>query len=134
MFLVYALTSLHGVREHLMEICSRYKEIIKVSSITTLYVEIFFSELREGNDMHLMLQFCYRFLAFLRESLKYSTSCPFNYFTSVRHYYSKPDSNLIQVQLPKLQKPPRNTIITKSQLDEMRVWRAEHGQSVRQLT
>lgn len=107
---------------------------MKVSSLTTLYVENFFSEMREGNDMPLMLQFCYRFLACLRERLKYSTSCSFNYFTSERHYYSKPESNLIQVQLPKLRKPPRNTTITKSQLDEMRIWRAEHGQSVRQLT
>ena len=36
--------------------------------------------------------------------------------------------------LQKFQKPPRSTIITKSQLDDMRAWRAEYGQSVRQLT
>eukprot|EP00794_Sanderia_malayensis_P013719 gene13719-15149_t len=89
------------------------------------------ARLQSINDF---LMECVTDRACLRDRLKYSTSCLFNYFTSERHYYSKPDSNLIPVQLPKLRKPPRSTTVTKSQLDEMRIWRAEHGQSVRQLT
>ena len=39
---------------------------IGMSALTTLYVENFFSEMREGDDMPNMLQFAYRFYSSIR--------------------------------------------------------------------
>ena len=38
---------------------ANYAEAVRLSSLTTLYVETFFSEMMQGNDMPLILQFCY---------------------------------------------------------------------------
>ena len=40
---------------------ANYAEAFRLSSLTTLYVENFFSEIRQGNEMPLVLPFCYRF-------------------------------------------------------------------------
>ena len=98
----------------------------------TLYVEN--SEMRQGNDMPLVLQLCYRFSSCVKERLKSSTKCGFIYFTSDRHYYTKEEGHLSVNELPKFTKPKKNRVISKAQIDELRNWRAEYGQSVRQAT
>ena len=89
--------------------------------------------MRQGNDMPLVLQFCYRFPSCVKERLKSSTKCGFIYFTSDCHYYTKED-HLSVNELPKFTKSKQNRVITKAQIDELRNWRAEYGQSVRQAT
>ena len=113
---------------------ANYAEAFRLSSLRTFYVENFFSEMRQGNDMPLVLQFCYRFSSCVKERLKSSTKCGFIYFTSDRHYYTKEEGNLYVNELPKFTKPKQNRVITKAQIDELRNWRAEYGQNVRQAT
>ena len=58
---------------------ANYAEAFRLSSLTTLCVENFFSEMRQGNDMPLVLQFCYRFSSCVKERLKSSTKWGFIY-------------------------------------------------------
>ena len=88
--------------------------------------------MRQGNDMPLVLQFCYRFSSCVKERLKSSTKCGFTYFTSDCHCHFK--GHLSVNELPKFTKPKQNRVITKAQIDELRNWRAEYGQSVRKAT
>ena len=105
---------------------------IDLKSLTTLVVENLFSEMREGNEMPLVLQFSYRFTSGVREYIKRITQTSFTYFTSESSCYSKHLAFLPFNQFTFMSKPSKNTTLTKSQLDEMRLWRAEFGQSVRQ--
>ena len=113
---------------------ANYAEAFRLGSLTTLCVENFFSEMRQGNDMPLVLQFCYRFSSCVKERLKSFTKCGFIYFTSDRHYYTKEKGHLSVNELPKFTKPKKNRVITEAQIDELRNWRAEYGQSVRKAT
>ena len=107
---------------------------VDLKSLTTLVVENLFSEMRKGNEMPLVLQFAHRFTTGVREYVKRITQCSFKYFTSESSYYSKQLGFLPFSRFTFMPKPWRNTAITKSQLDELRTWRAEYGQSVRQLS
>ena len=49
------------------------------------------------------------------------------------HYYAK-EGHLSVNELPKVTKSKQNRVITKAQIDELRNWRAEYGQRVRQAT
>ena len=60
-----------------------------MASLTTLVVENQFAEMRDGNDMPLVLQFAHRLSSSLREHLKSNATCSFNYFTSSSAFYSK---------------------------------------------
>ncbi len=105
---------------------------IDLKSLTTLVVENLFSEMRQGNEMPLVLQFSHRFTSGVREYIKRITQTSFTYFTSESSYYSKQLGFLPFNQFSFMSKPCKNATLTKSQLDEMRSWRAEFGQSVRQ--
>jgi len=92
----------------LERICSTLHEIspslldrVNLKSLTTLVVEDLFAEMRQGNEMPLVLQFAHRFSSAVREYMP---------------------------------KPCRNSTVTRQQLDEMRTWKAEYGQSARQQT
>mgnify|MGYP001795688265 FL=1 len=52
-----------------------YTNHLDFASVTTLVVENMFAEMREGNDMPLVLQFAHRLSSTLRENLKRSTKC-----------------------------------------------------------
>ena len=110
-----------------------YLDSLELSSLTTLVVENLFAEMREGNDMPLAIQFAYRLSSTVREHLKRNTKCSFNYYTSSSSYYSTHKGFLPFSKLPTMPKPERNQV-TKEQLTEMRKWRVEFGQSVRQVT
>lgn len=84
--------------------------------------------------MPLVLQFSHRLSSTLREHLKRSTQCGFNYFTSSSSYYTKQKGFLPFSRLPTMPKPSTNSAVTTQQLAEMRKWREEFGQSVRQVT
>ena len=110
-----------------------YLDSLDLSSLTTLVVENLFAGMREGNDMPLPIQFACRLSSTVREHLKRNTKCSFNYYTSSSSYYSTHKGFLPFSKLPTMPKPKRNQV-TKKQLAEMRKWRAEFGQSVRQVT
>ena len=84
--------------------------------------------------MPLVLQFSHRFSSEVREYIKRITQSSFIYYTSSSSYYSKQVGFLPFAQFPSMPKPCRNSTVTRQQLDEMRTWKAEYGQSVRQQT
>ena len=90
--------------------------------------------MREGNETPLVLQFAHRFSSAVREYIKRITKYSFLYYTSGTSYYTRQAGVLPFSQFTSMPKPKRDPTITKSQLDEMRTWRAEYGQSVRQVT
>lgn len=132
--LALILRTVQNITAVIQRVSPDYLRVLDFSSLTTLVVENFFSEMREGNDMPLVCQFSYRFSATVREHLKRSTKCSFNYFTSSSSYYTTHKGFLPFSSIPAMPKPKRNFLISSQQLAEMRKWRAEYGQSVRQLT
>ena len=104
---------------------------INLSSLTTLYVENLFSEMREGNDMPTVLEFAYKFYSCIKERIKVSTKTSFSYFTSPKSYYSKEKYDA-RVQLIRAKCIKKS--ISKEELYDLRDWRCENGQSVRQMT
>ena len=90
--------------------------------------------MREGNETPLVLQFAHRFSSAVREYIKRITKCSFLYYTSGTSYYTRQAGFLPFSQFTSMPKPKRDPTITKSQLDEIRTWRAEYGLSVRQVT
>ena len=93
-----------------------------------------FADLRQGSEMPLVLRFTHRFSSAMKEYPKRITKCSFIYYTSLSSYYIKQVGFLSFDQFPSTPKPVRNALVTREQLDEMRTWRAEFGQSVRQQT
>ena len=80
----------------LERICSTLEEIspllldsLDLKALTTLVAENLFAEMRQGNEMPLVLQFAHRFSFAMREYLKRITKCSFIYYTSPSSYYSK---------------------------------------------
>ena len=128
------IQTLERISATLQEISPSLLDSVDLKALTTLVVENLFAEMRQGNDMPLVLQFAHRFSSAVREYIKRITKCSFIYYTSDSSYYSKQTGFLPFVQFPSMPKPCRNTTVTRQHLDEMRTWRAEHGQSVRQQT
>ena len=80
----------------LERICSRLHEIppslldsVNLKSLITLVVENLFAEMRQGNEMPLVLQFAYHFSSAVREYIKRITQSSFIYHTSSSSYYSQ---------------------------------------------
>ena len=128
------LNTVGNVVSLLHTVSPEFLNVLDLSSLTTLVVENLFSEMREGNDMPLVLQFSHRLSSTLREHLKRSTKCGFNYFTSSKSHYTKQKGFLPFSRLPVMPKPSPNNAVSTLQLAEMRKWREEYGQSVRQVT
>ena len=105
-----------------------------MASLTTLVVENLFAEMRDGNDMPLGLQFARSLSSTLREHLNRNTKCSFDYFTSSSAFYSKLLGFPPFSTIPTMSKPEKDSKVTRQQLAEMRKWREEFGQSVRQVT
>ena len=105
---------------------------LDLKGLTTLVVENLFAEMR--NEMPLVLQFSRRFSSAMRENLKRITRCSFIYYTSLSSYYTKQVGFFSFDQLPSMPMPVRNALVTRQQLDQMRTWRAEFGQSMQQQT
>ena len=101
---------------------------LDLKALTTLVVENLFAEMR--NEMPLVLQFSRRFSSAMRENLKRITRCSFIYYTSLSSYYTKQVGFFSFDQLPSMPMPVRNALVTRQQLDQMRTWRAEFGQSM----
>lgn len=75
------LSTLKHIVESIENISPEYVSKLDMASLTTLVVENLFAEMRDGNDMPLVLQFAHRLSSTLREHLKRNTKCSFNYFT-----------------------------------------------------
>ena len=105
-----------------------------MASLTTLVVENLFAEMRDGNDMPLVLQFAHRLSSTLREHLKRNTKGSFNYFTSSSEFYSKQLGFLPFSTIPTMSEPEKDFKVTRRQLAEMRKWREEFGRIIRQVT
>ena len=128
------LNTVGNVVSLLHKVSPEFLNVLDLSSLTTLVVENLFSEMREGNDMPLVLQFSHRLSSTLREHLKRSTKCGFNYFTSSKSHYTKQKGFLPFSRFPVMPKPSPNNAVSTLQLAEIRKWREEYGQSVRQVT
>ena len=116
------------------EISPLLLDSLDLKALTTLVVENLFAEMRQGNEMPLVVQFAHRFSSAMREYLKHITKCSLIYYTSPSSYYTKQVGFLSFDQFPSMPKPVRNALVTRQQLDQMRTWRAKFGQSVRQQT
>ena len=83
------LSTLRHIVGSIKNISPEYVSKLDMALLTTLVVENLFAEMRDGNDMPLVLQFANRLLSTRREHLKRNTKCSFNYFTSSSAFYSK---------------------------------------------
>ena len=128
------LSSLRDINNILNRFSTDAAGKFNIKSVLTLVVENTFSEMRSGaTDMPLQLEFDYRFSRVIKERLKRQCQTPFNYFTSPRSYYPHVFTATDYKYLPKLKAPKGRTLSTQ-QVNEMRNWRALHGQSVPQKT
>ena len=89
-----------------------------------------FAEMRQGNEMPLVLLFAHRFSCAMIKYLKPITKCSSIYYTCPSSYYTKQVGFLSFDQFSSVPKPLRNALATRQQLDA----EAEFGQSVRQQT
>lgn len=114
-----------------------YEEKLHIKSFLTLVVENLFSEMRQGNDMPLVLQFCQKFQFCTRELLKRITSCSFIYYTGRPSYYhltkTVNDSKINFNDISKMGLPEKKKL-TSSQQTNLKTWCTEFGRSVRQNT
>ena len=109
-----AVSTLKHIVSSIQQISPDYAIKLDLASLTTLVVENLFAEMREGNDMPLMLQFAHRLSSSLREH---------EMWLQLLHKFAGV-----------LQQADWFSSVTKRQLDEMQRWREEFGQSVRQVT
>ena len=128
------IQTLERISSTLEEISPLLLDSLDLKALTTLVVENLFAEMRQGNKMPLVLQLAHRFSSAMREYLKCITKCSFIYYTSPSSYYTKQVGFLSFHQFPSKPKPFSNALVTRQQLDQMRTWRAEFGQSVRRQT
>ena len=110
---------------------ANYAEAFRLSSLTTLYVENFFSEMTPGNGIRTSVLLSIFIVC--EGEIEKLHKVRFIYFTSDRHY-TKEEGHLSVTELPKFTKPEQNRVITEAQIDELRNWRAEYGQNARQTT
>jgi hypothetical protein len=109
-----------------------YKPVL--TSFTTLLCEHFFGEMRGNVATPLVHQFAISFTSCTREMIKRLTTTSFHYYTSPGpSYYSRPSLGFITFpELPVM--TSTKVHITQKELDVMKAWREEFGQSVRQVT
>lgn len=124
------LSTLKHIDGSIENISLQYVSKLDMASLTILVVENLFTELRDGNDMPLVLQFAHRLSSTLREHLKTNTKGSFNYFTSSSASYSKQLGFSPFSTIPTMSKPERDSKVTRRQSTEMQKWREEFGQSV----
>ena len=125
-------TDTRTISSTLEEISPLLLDSLDLKALTTLVVENLFAKMRQGNEMPLVLQFSRRFSSTMRANLKRITRCSFIYYTSLSSYYTKQVGFFSFDQLPSMPMPVRNAFVTRQQLDQMRTWRAEFGQSMQQ--
>ncbi|PFX23600.1 hypothetical protein AWC38_SpisGene11849 [Stylophora pistillata] len=125
------LSTLKHIVGSIENISPQYVSKLDMASLTILVVENLFTELRDGNDMPLVLQFAHRLSSTLREHLKRNTKCSFNYFTSSSAFYSKQLGFLAFSTIPTMFKPEKDSKVTRRQSTETQKWLEEFGQSVR---
>lgn len=118
-------TDIRTISSTLEEISPLLLDSLDLKALTTLVVENLFAEMRQGNEMPLVLQFSRRFSSAMRANLKRITRCSFIYYTSLSSYYTKQVGFFSFDQLPSMPMPVRNALVTRQQLDQMRTWRAE---------
>ena len=83
--------------------------------------------------MPLQLQFDARFSRALKENLKQMCRTKFCYYTNAKSHYPTVKSDSRYSELPKMSQPS-SVQLTKFQVQLMRDWRINHGQSVAQAT
>ena len=94
-------------------ISPEYVSKLDMASLTTLVVENLFAEMRDGNDMPLVLQFAHKLSSTLREHLKRNTKGSFNYFTSSSEFYSKQLGFLPFSTIPTMSEPEKGFKVTR---------------------
>ena len=83
------LSTLRHIVGSIENISPEYVSKLDMASLSTLVVENLFAEMRDGNDMSLVLRFAHRLSSTRREHLKRNTKYSFNYFTSSSAFYPK---------------------------------------------
>lgn len=83
------IQTLERISPTLEEILPLLLDSLDLKALTTLVVENLFADMRQGNEMPLVLQFAHRFSSAMREYLKPSSKCSFIYYTSPSLYYTK---------------------------------------------
>ena len=130
--LIYGLESLQTI---LSEVNEEYTANVNLHSLLTILVENLFAEMRGGaTETPQVLDFARRFSSATREMMKRLTSCSFNYYTSRNSYYSRPRCVTDFGTLPPMPKPATTHKLSSTAIEEMRKWRKQYGQSVRQQT
>ena len=131
------LEGLTRLRKRVMELQTSFQHL-DVESFLTLFVENFFSSMRDGNtDTPTMLDFCLRFPQCINKLLKRVTGASYRYFTNpVASYYLQPTLGDVDINFCDLAKLPKplSGCLSKKQLDEIRQWVQQYGKSVRQNT
>ena len=125
---------MRNLRKAFEDLCPRLLETFEIRSILTLCVENVFSEMRSGpNDMSLQFESDRSLPRTVRERLRRQCFCSFNYFTHAESYYPQVTS---KVEFQNLPSAPRLAMVSvlPEQVERMRCWRAEHGQSVPKKT
>ncbi|VDI76963.1 Hypothetical predicted protein [Mytilus galloprovincialis] len=128
------IDSLQQVLDLVRKVKPTFEERLNIKSCLTLVVENLFAEMRQGNDMPLVLQFSQRFHSCTRELLKRVTKSSFVYFTGENSYYHRTDNSYVSFQeIPRMDLPVKKKL-SADQMSKLRCWRSEFGQSVRQNT
>ena len=121
--------------ENIINVITKYQPNAQFNpaSITTVFVENFFASMRALNDMPTVLEFAHKFANCCREMIKRATTRSFVYFTSRNQHYTQATNSIAFHDLPVMQVPLARNLTTEQQ-KEMRIWRIENGQGVRQQT
>lgn len=127
------LEALRGIERELKSVNPAYINHVNPKSLVTLIVEHFNSKMREVYEVPTVLQFSHQFPAAVEETVKRTTNCGFNYFTSRKSYYEVPEDMIAFEELPDIPRPPKKHG-TQGELSLMRKWANEYGRSARQLS
>ena len=89
--------------------------------------------MREVYEVPTVIQYSYQFPVAVKETVKRTTNCSFNYFTNRGSYYDVPENMVSFEELPNIPCPTKQNS-TQQDLSTMRKWAKEFGRSSQQLT
>ena len=121
------IQTLERIYSTLEEITPLLLDSLDLRALATLVVENLCTEMTQGREMPLVLQFAHRFSSAMREYPKRIAKCSFIYYTSPSSYYIKQVSFSSFDQFPSMPRPVRNALVTRHS------WQM-FGQSLRQQT
>ena len=127
------LEALRGIERELKSVNPAYINLVNPKSLVTLIVEHFNSKMREVYEVPTVLQYSHQFPAAVEETVKRTTNCGFNYFTSRKSYYDVLEGMIAFEELPDIPRPPKQHGM-QGDLSLMRKWANEYGRSALQLS